>query len=205
VPWAPDYVTVEELRSYSRIPDDVDDAELALAIAASSRAIDRKNRRQYGKVATPELRTYTACPVAGRWVVETDDFQTAAGLVVQILDVGKGPPDPPETVTTFTKEPVNAAQKGRPWTRLAFTANSEFFPTGARDEIAVTAPWGWTAVPEAIKQATLLQALRLATRRQAPFWVAGSPELGSELRLLERLDPDVAVAIRDYRRRWAVG
>jgi len=197
MPWAPDYADVDELRSYSRIPDDVDDAELKLAIAGASRALDRTNRRQYGKVDAPELRTYTARPDACRWVVETDDFQTAAGLVVEITDVG--------TVTTLTREPVNAGQKGRPWTRLAFVKDSEFFPTGARDEIKVTATWGWTAVPEAIKQATLLQALRLATRRQAPFGVAGSPELGSEVRLLSKLDPDVAVTIRDYRRRWAVG
>ena len=66
----------------------------------------------------------------------------------------------------------------------------------------VTARWGWAAVPSTIKQATLLQASRLLARRDAPFGIAGSPDVGSEIRLLARVDPDVAVAVAPYRRWW---
>jgi len=55
------------------------------------------------------------------------------------------------------------------------------------------------------KVATVLQANRLLKRRHAPFGVAGSPELGSELRLLARVDPDVAVSLRGLGRMRAVG
>ena len=51
------------------------------------------------------------------------------------------------------------------------------------------------------QEATLLQASRLAARRDSPFGVAGSPDAGSEMRLLARVDPDVAVALEPYRRR----
>jgi hypothetical protein len=68
----------------------------------------------------------------------------------------------------------------------------------------VTAVWGWTAVPTSVKQATLLQASRFHKRRHAPFGVAGSPEMGSEIRLLSRVDPDVSVALRDFNRLRAV-
>jgi hypothetical protein len=64
-------------------------------------------------------------------------------------------------------------------------------------------PWGWDAVPDAVKEATLLQGSRLDFRRVAPAGVAGSPETGSEVRLLARVDPDVAVSLKDFIRWWA--
>lgn len=195
--WAPDYVTEEEFASYLRIEDTVDDVELALAISGASRAIDFDANRQFGKVDTPEERTY---PVRydydrGVWVADVDDFQTTTSLVVLVDD---------ETVTTFTKEPVNAAQKGRPWTRLVFTSDSEVTPCST-SEVTPTALWGWTAVHQTIKQMTLLQGSRFFTRRNAPFGIAGSPSEGSEMRLLARVDPDVAVMLRPFRRPRAVG
>jgi hypothetical protein len=46
-----------------------------------------------------------------------------------------------------------------------------------------------------VEQATLLQASRFHARRFSPYGVAGSPELGSELRLLAKLDADVELAL----------
>ena len=196
--WAPDYLTVAELAAYLRIDDDVDDLELAAAITAASRAIDHATNRQFGKVAAVAERLFTARPDydRGYWVVDVDDFQTATGLVVTVDG---------DVLATFTKEPVNAAGKGRPWTRLAWTAESEYIPCGARHEIAVTALWGWTSVPPTVVAATKLQANRFFTRRSAPFGVAGSPDQGSEMRLLARVDPDVAVMLSDYKRPRGVG
>jgi hypothetical protein len=192
--WAPDYCTVDELSSYLRIDDAVDDVELSSAIAAASRAIDYATNRQFGLVDPAVGAFYTArydyerC----RWVADVDDFQTVVGLTVVLTDLG--------TVTTFVKEPPNAIVKGRPWTRIAFTDDSEFTPTGKVDEVGVVAKWGWTAVHETVKQATLLQASRFFTRRNAPFGVAGSPDVGSEMRLLAKVDPDVMVMLRDFMR-----
>jgi hypothetical protein len=99
---------------------------------------------------------------------------------------------------TFTLEPVNAAAEGRPFERLVVDTASVGKPTGLDGEISATGKWGWAAVPVAVKQATLLQASRFHTRRQAPFGIAGSPDSGSEMRLLAKLDPDVAVSVKDY-------
>ncbi|WP_211288847.1 hypothetical protein [Actinophytocola xinjiangensis] len=101
--------------------------------------------------------------------------------------------------------PRNAGPEGRPWTELAIP---DAFAVGARfgqpDGVRVTARFGWTTVPVAVEQASLLQASRLVARRSAPFGVAGSPEVGSEMRLLAKVDPDVAVTLDGYRRRvWA--
>lgn len=59
------------------------------------------------------------------------------------------------------------------------------------------------AVPASINLATLIQAARFVKRRDAPFGVAGSPDMGNELRLLARLDPDVLVLVANHRNWWS--
>lgn len=194
--WAPDYVTVAELRSYAtRSTSTVDDVELALAVTAASRAADRHCNRQFGQVDAAEERLYTPTwdRRRRRWLIPIDDLMTQTGLAVEVDGTA---------LTAFELEPRNAAAEGRPWTRLVVDDDSAVTPTGGEFEAAITAQWGWTAVPEPVKQATLLQGNRFAWRRSSPQGVAGSPEQGSELRLLARLDPDVAITLGPFVRWW---
>lgn len=194
--WAPDYVTTGELKAYVRISDTADDAVLALAISAASRAVDRFCNRQFGLVAAPEERSYTAewdrrqC----RWVVWHDDVMVVTGFGIEV-ETG--------TVDTYDMKPANSVALGQPFTHTVVDPASTHRPTGTRDEVTITARWGWLTVPEPVKQATLLQASRLFSRRTSPFGIAGSPDLGSELRLLAKVDPDVAVVLGPYTRWWA--
>jgi hypothetical protein len=71
-----------------------------------------------------------------------------------------------------------------------------------KPRVKVTATFGWTAVPDAVKLACLIQASRLFARRHSPFGILGSPETGGELRLLERLDADLVVSVRPFQRVW---
>jgi uncharacterized phiE125 gp8 family phage protein len=194
--WAPDYVTAAELKAYLRISDAVDDVQIALAVTAASRAVDRNCNRQFGLVAAPEARTYTARwdRDRRRYVVEIDDLMTVTGLTI----TGEN-----GAINVFAKQPGNASLADVPWTRLVVDPTSTTLPTLKEDGVTVTAKYGWTTVPVAVQQATLLQASRLFARRNAPFGVAGSPELGSELRLLAKVDPDVAVVLGPYVRWWA--
>ncbi|HEV2929458.1 MAG TPA: phage gp6-like head-tail connector protein, partial [Propionibacteriaceae bacterium] len=157
--WAPNYVTTAELRSYAtHSTSTVDDVELALAVAAASRAVDRATNRQFGVVAAAEERTYPArydrrrC----RWLVEIDDVQTTTGLEVAGVAFD---------ADLHRLEPLNAQALGRPWTLLVLDANPG-------DEVTIEALWGWTAVPDPVKQATLLQGHRFAWRRASPQGVA---------------------------------
>ena len=193
--WKPDYATSADLKAYLRIGDVVDDAQIALAITAASRAIDRNTKRQFGLVDAPEARKYTArwdCN-RGRYVVRIDDLMTQVGLTITTAA---------GAVDVFALKPANAALEGRPWTLIVVDPTSAVKPTTLEDAVTVTAKFGWTAVPATVKEATLLQASRLFKRRDAPFGVAGSPELGSELRLLAKVDPDVHVMLSDYRLDW---
>jgi len=200
--WAPDYITLSELKAFLRIGDTGDDVQLAVAITAASRAIDRCTNRQFGVVASVEERQYTAewNRRRGRWVVPIDDLMTVTGLVVTTVDEDGTLTG---TITAYDLEPRDADLKGRPWELLVVRSTSAVVPTGARGEMATTGLWGWTAVPTAVDQATYLQASRFHARRNSPYGVAGSPDDGSELRLLARVDPDVAVSLGPYRRWWA--
>lgn len=57
-------------------------------------------------------------------------------------------------------------------------------------------------IPDAVKLACTIQAARFFKRRDAAFGVAGSPELGNELRLLAKLDPDVALLVSAHKVWW---
>jgi hypothetical protein len=74
-------------------------------------------------------------------------------------------------------------------------ADSAAKPTTERNGVTISAVWGWDEVPTTVEQATLLQASRFHARRFSPYGVAGSPEAGSEMRLLAKLDPDVELAL----------
>jgi hypothetical protein len=199
MPWAPDYVTEDQVADYLRAGDDTEDVDLhPLAISTASRAVDDHTNRQFGKVDGPVERFYTPWPddERGVWCVDIDDLMDTTGVVVKVNGT---------TVTTYTLEPRNAAADGEPWTLLVFTDASEAAPTSTDDEVSVMAPWGWSAIPARVTTATLLQTSRFVKRRDAPFGIAGSPELGGEMRLLAKLDPDVAVALRGLVRTRKVG
>lgn len=204
--WQPEYATVGELTAHTRISDTADDAQAAIAIATASRAIDNRCNRQFGKVPVAEARTYTPRWSRHRqgWRVPIDDLMTATGLLVAVDQDGSGAYA--TTIATYRLRPTNAVVAGQPWTELFIpsTAVITLGTVSLADSVQVTASWGWPGVPDAIRQACLLQASRLLSRRDSPYGIAGSPEVGSEMRLLARLDADVAVAVEPYRRRvWA--
>lgn len=202
--WAPSYAATSETRNRERISDVADDALLALAIAASSRAIDDECHRQFGLVDAPEARLYTAVwdRKLCRWVVRIDDLMTTTGMAVAVDRSDDGQFADAIAGSALQLEPLNAAAEGRPWEQITVRAGSSVQPTGQLGAVRITARWGWTAVPQSIKQATMQQVGRLNARRDAPFGVAGSPEAGSEIRLLARLDPDVLTTVKPYRRVW---
>jgi uncharacterized phiE125 gp8 family phage protein len=204
--WAPDYVTSAELKHYLRISGSADDAEIADAITAASRAVDLccslgDVARQFGVVAAPEERFYTARwdrrRGNGRWVIAIDDLMSVAGFDPELQDVDGTPLG---SIDDYILEPRNAATRSRPWTHLVVKPASTYRPTGEEYECAFTGLWGWTAVPVPVKQATKLQASRFFARRNSPYGVAGSPDDGSEMRLLSKVDADVSVSLGPFKR-----
>lgn len=188
--WAPDYTTASRLKDYLRITDNADDVLIGLWITTASRNVDDHCGRQFGQVDAPELRYYT--PFWDRheraWYAEIDDVQDVTGLTV--ADENGTAVD----AASYQLLPRNGAQRGKPFTQLRLTT--------CTTEVAVTATWGWTAVPSSVEVGLLLQAARLNARRKSPFGIAGSPSDGSEIRLLAQLDPDFRTSLKPYVRKW---
>lgn len=192
--WKPDYLTLAQFKAALRLTDVVDDAELPGHITAASRAIDVACRRQFGKVDAATTWTYNAVWDRHRptpaWVIVCDDIAAATGLVVTVAGTA---------VTDYTLEPRNADAKGKVFTQIVLGPTVQTRPCEATPAVDVTSPnFGWSAFPATIVNACKLQASRFAKRRDAPFGIAGSPNDGSEMRLLERIDPDVRVMVTDY-------
>lgn len=196
--WKPDYVTGSELREYiSRSTETIDDEFLGIDATAASRAVDSHTHRQFGKTDAAQARVYEAHwdRRRRRWLAVIDDVMVNPSTVLN---------DDGAAITDFTLLPRNAEHKGKPWEVLMINPGSAVQPTGAERLLTITAdPWGWTAVPTSVKEATLMQGNRLHARRFSPYGIAGSPDQGSELRLLARVDPDVAVTLRGFVRWWA--
>lgn len=185
----PDYCTKAEVKALLGITDTVDDTAIDLAITAASRAIDGWCLRQFGS-ATAQTREY---PITGRTVAIED--------VTSVTSVAVRPEwDTTETALTsgtdYRLGPRNAAHKAQPYTSV--TLANDYTDS----VLKVTGTVGWTAVPAAVKQACQIQAIRFFKRPLSPFGVAGSPDVGSELRLQAKVDPDVQVLLQRYRRVW---
>lgn len=189
--WQPDYCTVGELKAFLRVDDGDDDVELGGAVTAASRAIDTACGRQFGSVPAAQQRWFPAewDRYRGAWVVTIDDLMVDPAAV----EVGGA------NTSAFVLHDRNAPAKGRPWTRLILGSGAG---DPGDDDVAVTAAWGWTAVPATVKEAALLQASRFSARRDSPYGIAGAPDQGGELRLLARVDADVETMLRSYRRWW---
>lgn len=198
--WRPDYTTLARVKDYTRIADTVDDIELAAWITAASRAIEDRCRRQFGSTSTLTVRTYRRVPVydraKGLWVFEIDDLQNSTGLLVNGTAFN--------AANTYLL-PDSAPLDGEPYRQLGTVyAPYEQAPGVPQTNTLSSANWGWAAPPAGVEAACWLQINRWAARRDSPWGLAGSPDQQTELRVLARLDPDVATTLAGLsRRRWA--
>jgi hypothetical protein len=200
VAWKPDYITATDVAAYLRVDDTVDNVEFGIWATASSRAIDKRTNRQFGQLAAPAARTYRRAPhydpTCGLWVLEIDDVQDATGLQVNGTAYAS---------SGAVLLPDNAPADGVPWERLGFTVQPIPSYPGQPVTNVVTARFGWTAVPSQVVAAAKLQCSRWNSRRDSPYGIAGSPDAGSEMRLLAKLDPDVATTLLGLSRRRRAG
>lgn len=199
MPWKPDYVSATQVADFLRVDDSVDATWFGIWATASSRAVDRKTNRQFGQLAAPAARVYRRPPVydrtLGLWLLEIDDVQDVTGLLVNGVAYAS---------SGAVLLPDNAPADGLPWERLGFATSPVWPSPGVPSTNTVTARYGWTAIPAQVSGACYLQSSRWASRRDSPNGIAGSPDNQSEMRLLAKLDPDVATTLAGLSRRRRV-
>lgn len=185
------YATLDELKARLGLSDTVDDAVLEPVIEAASRLVDSATGRVF--YATTETRYFTAL---NDELVYVDDLLTVTSLKTDAD--GDRTYETTWATTDYDLEPYNAA----PYTSIRTAPSGSYgFPTFRRG-VEVTGSWGYCATgshPDAINEATLLLAIRLFKRKDAPFGVLGSPEMG--VARLPAVDPDVQALLAPYRLR----
>jgi len=190
------YCTLSDLKTSLAIEDIQDDTALEAAILTASRMVDDYTGRFFykdGTSAVPVTRYYTP----NDWLIcNTDDF-------VSINEIATDENFNKSYTTVWAAsdymvEPVNNPRRGWPYTRI-LAVDAYYFPRLYPQTVRIKAVWGWSSIPNEIQMATKLQASRLFIRRQSPFGIAGTPDLGT-VRLSSRLDPDVEALIRPFRK-----
>ena len=188
------YCSLAEVKASARITDNVDDALLELAVESASRLVDSYPQRYFYNAGTA---TRLFAP-QDSYVAEIDDLITLTTLQTS---------DGDDFGTTWAAkdyqlEPLNGnvdGLTGHPATRIRAVDDFIFNVLDGEATVKVIGVWGWSAVPTAVKQATVIQAARIFKRNDSPLGIAGFGEMGA-VRVGVQLDPDVKHLIDVYRK-----
>ena len=209
----PTYIARDDLKSTLQLQstDTFADADIDVAIAAASRAIEWGCKRRFWKDSADQVRYYER---TDRVRVRIDDLVSITSLRSDPTGEGTYPEEWIEG-TDYVFGPPNADQDNRPWEMIyrLFAGNyigppddeyllpvgRYFLPLGPR-RIQVTGIFGWPAVPDQVVQATTIMAARYLRRaREAPFSVVGMGFDGTTVRI-PQVDPDVMHLLTGLRR-----
>jgi hypothetical protein len=191
------YATAAEFKAEfypAESTDSIDDGIIENKIEAASRLIDEHCFRRFWANAADESRTYKAEDAD---LLFTDDIVSITTL--QTDTDGDRVYETTWAITDYDLEPENAALDGKPYTRITLAPMGRYaFPAGIAKGVKVTGKFGYAVtVPAKVKSACLLQAERLFKRKDAPFGVIGSAEMG-QMQVIPKLDPDVAMMLAPY-------
>lgn len=196
------YATLAEVKAAARITDSVDDALIEVATETASRMIDEHCERRFFTNGT-ETRTYTPTDF---YYLGIDDV-AGSTLTLKTSTALNGTFDLTWTTADYQLEPTTRQTSGIAWpiTGIRAVGSYTFAPPGTfsamnPDSVQVTAVFGFgTAVPTQVKHATILLALRQYKRYDSPTGVLGFGDFGA-VRVGTRLDPDVEMILRPFRR-----
>lgn len=172
------YATLDEVKRELRLTTTNDDPRIERAIEAASRAIDNTTSRQfYTQAATTVWRSWGVTV----WI---DDAQ-AVTLVRESTDQASWTTVPTTSYVTNPRAPFR---------RLRRTDSSEW-----AEFVEVTATYGNTTIPMEIHQATIIYAVRLFKRSDAPFGMLEGGDFGNTR--IGREDSDVVKLVRPLSRK----
>jgi hypothetical protein len=189
------YCTLNQVKASLRIPvaDTVDDSLLTLAINAASRDIDQATERQF--FSTTATRIYTP---QDSYITKIDDLTTLTTL--KVSTAANGVFDLTFLPTDFQLEPLNGLTGGMtvPFDQIRAVGDYTFPISGGEATVQVTGVFGFTALPVAIEQATVLLASRIFKRNDSPGGVMGFGDIG--VVRVSRIDPDIDRLIMPYKK-----
>ena len=177
--------------------DTVDDATIESVITAISRLIDHETGRRFWVNTNDEDRYYTA---GDEDCLRTDDI---VSLTTLATDIGGARSYSAWAATDFDLMPYNASLDGKPYTKIELTPYSQMLFPLSKKGVKLTGKFGYSvSVNPLAHEACILQALRLFKRKDAPFGVTGSAEMGQQMVQIPELDPDVKKMLAPLRRNY---
>ena len=187
------YCALSDIKAALRISDTVDDALLELAVESASREIDSATERQFFQ--TSATRIYTP---RDSYITETDDIVTVTSI--KTSSAADGNFDVTWQANDYQLEPLNGLAGGVTVPRNFIRAVGDYlFPTsGGEATVQVVGTFGFTAIPTAVKQATVILGSRIFKRLDSPLGVAGFGDIG--VMRVGKLDPDVEALIMPYKK-----
>lgn len=192
------YCTLAQLKARLDIYDFQDDTILEAVVQGVSRSIDAMTGRRFYSTTADETRYYTA---EFGDVLYTDDLLSITTL--QTDDDGDRTYENTWAATDYDLLPDNAVLDGKPYTRIELAPYGDYaFPEGVRKGVKITGRFGYNATdshPDVVREACLIQAARIFKRKDAPFGVTGSPEMG-QMQPIAKIDPDVELMLLGVKR-----
>jgi hypothetical protein len=201
------YVDKDDLKAYIGLTGTAQDNNIDTAIDSACRLIDSICGRKFSQDESVVVKTFT--PKSSIYL-DTPDISTTTGLIVKLDDNDDGTFETTLTLNTdYIVEPTNPrvikiigdTTYYEPYNKITIldTRSSERFDPSIKNNIEITAKWGYSAVPEDIKTATLIQALRYFKRKDTPFNTYGDINTGVS-ELFSRLDPDVQTILKGHKK-----
>jgi hypothetical protein len=176
--------------------DTTDDLRIDSIITAVSRRIDTECGRHFYQ-ASGVVRYYSP-KYTDHLVIH--DLLSLTSLVTD--EDGDRVYERTWSSTDYDLYPANAAVESQeaPYTWIELPPRGNYtFPVGRRT-VKITGNWGYaSAVPARITEACLLQSGRIYNRKNTPYGVAGSAEMGQAV-VIPKLDPDVYGLIQAFMR-----
>lgn len=190
------YCTLAQVKAGLRITDTVDDSLLEMAVESASRAMDSYCNRVFYSTGTAVTRYYSP---RDSYLCDIDDLVSLTSIYTN-SDETQASYTIQWTSEDYQLEPLNglADSQPTPYTRIRAIGNYTFQTLDGEASVKVTGVFGYSAVPIAVTQATVIQASRIYKRLDSPLGII-SGELGS-MRVGTRLDPDVAQLVDGFRK-----
>ena len=189
------YCTLNQVKASLRIPvsDTVDYTLLELAINSASRDIDQATERQF--FSTSATRIYTP---QDSYIVKIDDLVTLTTL--KTSSAADGVFDVTWDSNDYQLEPLNGLVGGMavPFDQIRAVGDYTYPISGGEATVQVVGTFGFSAVPVAIEQATVLLASRIFKRNDSPGGVMGFGDIG--VVRVSRIDPDIDRLIMPYKK-----
>lgn len=185
------YITADELNTWFGIDRNLDAGIVDTLCDAATAAVDAYCGRVFTADSVASARVFTTLST---WDVNIDDAWAITS--VKTDESGFGTYSTTWATSDYFTTPFNGVGQnghtGWPTTRLC-GRQTRWFTPALWPSVQVTAKWGWAAVPDEVKQATLMLAAELLASKDAPLGITavdvGGIQVRGNLRVQSLLNP----------------